>query len=72
MSDFDERRTEAAAVALMRLTVAKYAARYGLTFLEAFDAFVRHGIYDDLFDFSLRYWAEGPDYLLDIWEHAMR
>ena len=66
--DYDARRTEAAGVVAMRMTVAKYAQRNHMSFSFAFYAFVRSGMYDDLFDPSLRLWAEGPDYLLDLWE----
>ena len=64
-------RTEGAAVALVRMVVSEYAAKYGVSFIEAFDLFVQSGMYDAVFDPSLRYWAEGPTYILDVWEHRL-
>jgi len=53
------------AVFVLRQAMLNHAERTGQTFEDCFLELCESGFYEVVFDYELRFWAEGPEYVLD-------
>lgn len=63
---------EACAVSVMRAMLEDYCTKTGVEFDSALNGFSSSQTYGLLFDFETRLWAEGPDYLRNMWEKEVK
>ena len=59
-----DKQRESCSVLVMQRLLEKYSEKHNISFDEAFSLFAKSQIYNQLFDYETRLWAEGPDYLL--------
>ncbi|WP_080800042.1 hypothetical protein [Arabiibacter massiliensis] len=69
--EVSEGQKEACAVSAMRAMLEDYAKAHDVPFEDAFYRFVGSRAYDLLFDYSLEYWREGPEFLMAAFERFM-
>lgn len=63
-----DQQRELCAVSVMRCMLGDLSVRTGIPFEDLFFQFVKSPVYEMLFDYDTRLWAEGPDYLCDMFE----
>ena len=65
-------RKNSCAIRLMRNMLIKYADVHSIPFDEAMLCFAESNAYEILFDFETEVWKEGPDYLMMLFEEALK
>lgn len=63
-----DKQRESCSVLVMQRLLEKYSEKHNISFDEAFSLFAKSQIYNQLFDYETRLRAEGPDYLLKLFE----
>ena len=63
---------EAVAIRVMRCMLVCYAEENHVPLERAALDFMRSRTYEELFDFDLGVWREGPDYLRDLYDEELR
>lgn len=66
-----DNQREACAVMVMQRVLEKYSEKHKVSFNEAINKFASSNLYTGLFDYTTRLWAEGPDFLLNLFEKAL-
>lgn len=67
-----DKQKEYCAVTVMRRMIEKYAEKQNLSFDEAMLIFTGSSVYEALFDYDTGIWKEGPDYLMELFEDALK
>lgn len=67
----DEQK-EVCAILVMRTMLEDYCKHTGKNFERELLKFTRSRTYESLFDFETRLWAEGPDYIADIYQDELK
>ena len=65
-------KKEATAIIVMRCMLLRYSEENSIPFEQAMLTFTQSRTYEDLFDFSLEIWKEGPDYLRCLYEEELK
>lgn len=68
----DDKEKEYCAVTTMRRMLEKYSLKNGISFEDALFKFASSYVYKMLFDYETGIWSEGPDYLMCIFEKALK
>lgn len=68
----DDQQKELCAVLVMRVMLEGYSADAGISFEEALFRFTCSTTYETLFDFSTGLWREGPVYIREYFEEALK
>ena len=66
------KQKEICAILVMRTMLEDYCKETGKHFDQELLNFARSKTYNALFDFDTRLWAEGPDYLRDLYEDELK
>lgn len=72
MEQISDKEKEYCAVSTMRRMIEKYADKSGISFDEAMLLFTNSSVYEALFDYMTNIWREGPDYLMGLFEDALK
>lgn len=70
--DVSDLEKECCAVTTLRRMIEKYSEKHAVPFETAFFQFTNTCVYEALFDYETGIWHHGPDYIMALFEEALK